>query len=73
MSTCNVFLCRLECHPLGAGPPLAAGPPNLRNGGRPPPTPLNQRKFSMKRMALKSKFGFTKINHNYTAEERQVR
>ena len=26
----------------------------------------------MKRMALKSKFGFTKINHNYTEEERQV-
>ena len=33
---------------------------------------MTQRKFSMKRMALKSKFGFTKINHNYTEEERQV-
>ena len=32
----------------------------------------NLEKFSMKRMALKSKFGFTKINHNYTEEERQV-
>lgn len=75
MSTYAVFLCRLEPHPLAGGPPhpLGGGPPNLRNGGRPPPTPLNQRKFSMKRMALKSKFGFTKINHNYTAEERQVR
>ena len=33
---------------------------------------MTQRKFSMKRMALKSKFGFTKLNHHYTEEERQV-
>ena len=33
---------------------------------------MTQRKFSMKRMALKSTFGFTTVNHYYTEEERQV-
>ena len=33
---------------------------------------MTQRKNFMKRMALKSTFGFTKINHHYTEEERQV-
>ena len=33
---------------------------------------MTQRKFSMKKMALKSTFGFTTVNHYYTEEERQV-
>ena len=33
---------------------------------------MTHRKFSMKRMALKSTFGFTTVNHYYTEEERQV-
>ena len=41
-------------------------------GGEGEAISMTQRKFSMKRMALKSKFGFTKINHNYTEDERQV-
>ena len=34
---------------------------------------MTQRKFSMKKMALKSKFGFTTVNHYYNEEERQVK
>ena len=34
---------------------------------------MTQRKFSMKKMALKSTFGFTTVNHYYTEEERQVK
>ena len=33
---------------------------------------MTQRKFSMKKMALKSTFGFTTVNHYYTEDERQV-
>ena len=33
---------------------------------------MTQRKFSMKKMALKSNFGFTTVNHYYTEDERQV-
>jgi hypothetical protein len=31
-----------------------------------------QRRFSVKKMALKSTFGFATVNHNYTEEERQI-
>ena len=37
-----------------------------------PAVSMTQRKFSMKKMALKSTFGFTTVNHYYTEEERQV-
>ena len=62
------FLFRLE------SAPLREELRELRNGrgGEAVAISMTQRKFSMKRMALKSKFGFTKINHNYTEEERQV-
>jgi len=33
---------------------------------------MNTRRFSVKKMGLKSTFGFTTVNHNYTESERQV-
>ena len=33
---------------------------------------INSRRFSVKKMALKSTFGFTTVNHNYTEAERQI-
>ena len=63
---------RLESAPLREEGPGLRELRNGRGGGGGEAISMTQRKFSMKRMALKSKFGFTKINHNYTEEERQV-
>ena len=67
------FNSRLESAPLREeGQGLRNGRGGGGGGEQPAAISMTQRKFSMKRMALKSKFGFTKINHNYTEEERQV-
>ena len=63
---------RLESGPLGEEEQGLRDLRNGRSGEARLTSSMTQRKFSMKRMALKSKFGFTKINHNYTEEERQV-
>ena len=63
---------RLESAPLGEEGQGLRDLRNGRSGEARLTSSMTQRKFSMKRMALKSKFGFTKINHNYTEEERQV-
>ena len=33
---------------------------------------MNSRRFSVKKMGLKSTFGFTTVNHNYNEAERQI-